>query len=845
MRNPEIARFPALFAETDSHPAPKTGVVRFVVWVAAFTIGAAVSATAEGSPRAVACACALPVAVALFFARRRHALLAEALLACSIGSYVGARAAARVSPAAALAAVVDGDRPAALEALVTVAPEAVASGARLRVAIERVDGLPVRANGAVSVAHGVPDLLPGDVVRFVARVRSPRGLANPGVADSALQARVNGTDCLLAVARASDLVRVTDRDGSITFFSLTRFWLLPFRWAARARKALDRAIDAATPAGDARALLHTAVLGERRETDARVEDGFRAAGATHVLSVSGLHLAAVAFVFFLVVRRAFTALPRVPLWIEPRRLAALLALPAIGFYTMVSGDAIATVRSAVMMAIGLLGVAFGRRMTPLVAVAAAVAVLMAWSPLVLFDVSFQLSVTSVLALGLLASRLAPGGVAALSVPARMLRGVGRLGAATVAAGATTAPLVAHHFGEVTPAAPLGNLLLVPLVEMVVVPFGLGGAALAASLGAGCGRPFLGIASAGARLALAIAERFRRAAPVWTTRAPNVLETASLVVGIALALAAMPRRASGRRWKAAGAVAALILGVSSLVVRDVLRRRDPSLVVTFLDVGQGDAAVIEAPGGWTMLIDGGGSYDGSFDPGARVVEPFLRARGITRIDVVALSHPHPDHLEGLHRVLARFPVGELWTSGDDGRNPSYRRLIETARERGVRLPVPSSRRNGGLVIEPLGPFVNEGSVERVGPPEGTTVNDASLVLRAAFGGRSLLFAGDLEADGEGELVGRKGEGQVVAYDVLKVPHHGSRTSSSAELLDAVRPRLAVMSLGWKNRFNFPSPEVLGRYRARQVRVLRTDRDGAVTVRVTPQGELVTTCARDCP
>ena len=113
------------------------------------------------------------------------------------------------------------------------------------------------------------------------------------------------------------------------------------------------------------------------------------------------------------------------------------------------------------------------------------------------------------------------------------------------------------------------------------------------------------------------------------------------------------------------------------MRDLVRRHARDLTVTFLDVGQGDAAVVEAPGGAVMLIDGGGVRDGSFDPGARIVEPFLRARGIGRVDLVALSHPHPDHLNGLFRILQRFPVGAFWTSGDDGHNPEYGRLLALA------------------------------------------------------------------------------------------------------------------------------------------------------------------------
>jgi competence protein ComEC len=301
--------------------------------------------------------------------------------------------------------------------------------------------------------------------------------------------------------------------------------------------------------------------------------------------------------------------------------------------------------------------------------------------------------------------------------------------------------------------------------------------------------------------------------------------------------AIDRRGRALALAAAGCA---VTAATSLAVRDHARRHRDALVVTFLDVGQGDAAVIEAPGGGTMLIDGGGSRDGTFDTGARIVEPFLRARGITRLQIVALSHPHPDHLNGLLRILQRFPVDVFWSSGDDGRNPEYRHLLSLARANQIPTPAVTARSLGGAQVQPVAPFVDGA----IGPPAGLTVNDASLVLRVAVGAHAVLFPGDLEADGEGELAGRPAVGDVVAADVLKVPHHGSRTSSTGELLDAVAPRVAIMSLGWRNQFHFPAPEVLARYAARGIRTLRTDRDGAVTVALTADGRIDIQCARGC-
>ncbi|MEO8213134.1 MAG: ComEC/Rec2 family competence protein [Myxococcales bacterium] len=821
----------------------------------------AIAAECPLAPETVALLAPLPVTAACLLLRWQRPFWAQAIVACWVGLYAEARALIPPALPAPLGAVVDHDTRAVVQGWVLTAPEAVTprEGSRLRVAIERVDARPARATVALAVAAGIPTLLPGDAIEFRANLRSVRGLANPGLVDSAIQARAAGID-LFAGVGASENIHVLP--GGLVGFP-SRPATVVWRAAARVRLALGHAIDRiASPR--AATFLHTAVLGERRTTDPTVEDGFRAAGATHVLSVSGLHLAAVGLVFFDGVRRLLVVVPRLPLWIDARATAAALAVPALAFYTLVTGAAVATVRSMLMMLFGLVGVALGRRNTPLIAVAAAVLLLLAWSPLVITDISFQLSAVSVLALAVLVPRLLPsrGDPPTLSSLARAelrapwlktpLTWLGGLAAATVAAGVTTAPVVAHHFGEVTPAAPLGNLVLVPLVEMVVVPFGLLGATVGCLLGTTCSLPLLKVADTAARLALWAAEGFRNHAPVWLTRELSTFETLTSCLGLACLLACI------RRPLAAGARPLLVLGgvfigaaLASGCGREVARRMNSNLIITFLDVGQGDAAVLQLPGGATLLIDGGGTYDGSFDPGARVVEPFLRRRGITHLEVVALSHPHPDHLGGLHRVVERFPVETLWTSGDDGHNPDYLRLMATARARGVSRPVPALWQRAGVTIAPLGPYVtdrgggaDEQATERIGVPEGATVNDASLVIRSSFGGRALLFTGDIEANGEGELSGRVAVGQDVRADILKVPHHGSRTSSTEELLDAVRPRLAVISLGWRNRFHFPRPEVVERYRRRGISLLRTDQNGAVTVTIQADGRFDTTCERGC-
>jgi competence protein ComEC len=276
-------------------------------------------------------------------------------------------------------------------------------------------------------------------------------------------------------------------------------------------------------------------------------------------------------------------------------------------------------------------------------------------------------------------------------------------------------------------------------------------------------------------------------------------------------------------------------------------------VTFLDVGQGDAAVVELPGGEAWLIDAGGlpSHGGGLDaaaaarlaerPGERAVLRYLDHRRIRRLRLVLLSHPHPDHFAGLRAVARAVPIDELWLAAPSREQPMsaemHALLIDLAM-RGTRVVAPPlgvARSVRGVELEVLGPRL-AGSAAAVDPT--ASVNDNSLVARVRFAGRAVLFAGDLEEEGEQLALAAD-----LAADVVKVPHHGSRTSSTAALVAAAGARWAVVSCGGGNRFGFPAPEVVARWEAAGATVLRTDLDGAVTARISPSGRLsVATYAR---
>ena len=217
-----------------------------------------------------------------------------------------------------------------------------------------------------------------------------------------------------------------------------------------------------------------------------------------------------------------------------------------------------------------------------------------------------------------------------------------------------------------------------------------------------------------------------------------------------------------------------------------------------------------------------------EPGRDVVVPFLKQRGIHCLDLVVLSHAHPDHLEGLFAVFAELPVQKLWTPGSGVGNPRFQTLVDLAVGKGTRVDIPEPLNWGRSTIVPVHPVF--GAQIRV--PPGMGANDASLVVLVSVPGGRLLFAGDVEAQGEAEMAALGG----VEADVLKVPHHGSRKSSTSRFLDAVAPRVAVASLGAGNSFGFPGAEVLARYRKRQIPVFRTDIQGGTTVIVSALGGL---------
>jgi competence protein ComEC len=252
-----------------------------------------------------------------------------------------------------------------------------------------------------------------------------------------------------------------------------------------------------------------------------------------------------------------------------------------------------------------------------------------------------------------------------------------------------------------------------------------------------------------------------------------------------------------------------------------------LRVTFLDVSQGNSAVIELPGDKVMLIDGGGFPGTSFDMGKYVLAPYLWHRRITRLDTMVLSHPHPDHYQGLGFVAAHFPIKQFWHSNVSGKDPKIPGLMTTLVDKKVVLLSPRnlapSQNLSGVDVEVLHP-----SADFIGDSRALTdkeLNNLSLVIRLTYKDVSFLFPGDIQRETEYELTRLP---HLEPVDVLLVPHHGSRTSSSIPFLQRLRPQIAIFSVGFNNRFHLPANKISQRYDALGIRTYRTDRHGAITV-----------------
>jgi len=531
---------------------------------------------------------------------------------------------------------------------------------------------------------------------------------------------------------------------------------------------------------------------------------FNTTGLAHILSISGTHFALFSVVIFgifvfLIKRLPYGLLQRVTLYLSPSQAAALLCLPLMALYLGLSGGSIPAVRSFIMIGLFLAGLLISRKGFWLNTVLLAAFLLVLWDPEVVLSLSFQLSFLAVLFIGFAVERKDEDehSEEKRSVVRAFITNSLKL---TLAATAGTALLVAYYFHYLSLISPLANLLIAPLIGFVVIPLALISSFSYLLTGFYLFAPLV---SAGTDLSLWLVRAMARMplADVTIPSFPPVL--------ILLFYAGFLPFLVWRKKKQL-----LMLPLLPLLIYTIFSfSPSKELSVTYLDVGQGDAAVVELPDRKTMAIDTGRT--------GRETAEFLKFIGKREVDALVLTHSHPDHTGGMAHILERFPVKELWDNGrigypEDLGLPEKRRALE-------RGDLIEGKTFSITVLHPYKEFTSMEDNEYVGD------NNASLVLKLSGKRHSFLFVGDVEEDAEEDLSHLK---SWLRSDVIKVPHHGGKTSVHPGMLFDISPSIAVISVGRDNTFGHPSEEMLEELSGRQI--YRTDIDGAIKITETDEG-----------
>ena len=694
--------------------------------------------------------------------------------------------------------------------------------------VREIDGRRVSGRVRVSVRDELADIGYNDLLRMEGRIFEPGGYQNPGGFDYPEYLAQRGVRAMLSVKQQQNITVIKQGNGLFRTIQ---------DWRERIRQAFLAATD-----GPGSAILQAMVLGEEGMLTDEMRDRFMAAGVTHIISISGSHLGLVAVLCFGFVRLILFALPersyhRLTIYADPKKIAAWLTVLPVTFYALLAGGQVATMRSLAMILAALTALVLDREHGLMRSLAAAALGLLILWPQALFDISFQLSYLSVLTIGYVVTFWNELQLPAATSLQKMRNGTALLTVISLATGLATGPLVAFHFNQVSLIGVASNILIVPFAGFIVVPLGLLSGVLSlffgslplAALNQIVADAFVNAVNLFSRVPFAEA---RPPAPnlVWLIAYALLIVSSAAFFRARLLYRARPLEYSARssRLQMAGMFTSAAILALAIIWSFITPQRTR---LTVLDVGQGDCSLLELSSGETILIDGGGTYDNRFDMGRRVVAPFLWNRGIRKLDLVILSHPHPDHVNGLFFTINRFRVGEIWERGWEVSNPAFDEFRQLARQREIPMlttPAGTADRVGSAVLRVLHPAPTyRPNLRKAYAVE----NNRSLVVMADTGQARFLFTGDCEADAEAALLSGRID---LACDVLKVPHHGSKSSSTAEFVSAARPAIAVASAGRTNRFGHPAEEVITRYEQQGTRFFRTDRDGAVIVIAAADG-----------
>ena len=625
-----------------------------------------------------------------------------------------------------------------------------------------------------------PTLEPGERWQLTARLKRPRATANPHAFDYEawlFERNIRATGYVRPRAPRERLAAMVHAPGY---------------WIERARSGFRARIHAALPEAPYAGVIAALAVGDQRAIPPEQWQTFTRTGVNHLMSISGLHVTMVSGLVFALVYGLWRRAPRLTLSLPAPKAAAAAALLAALLYALLAGFAVPAQRTVYMLAVVACALWLGVIESASVVLCLALAAVVVIDPWAVLAPGFWLSFGAVAVI----LYVTTGRV----VRMHWLKGWVKVQAAVSLA--LIPPLLAL-FQQVSIVSPLANAVAIPVVSLAVAPLALAGIAL----------PFDGVLQcahavmAGCMQVLEWMSRLPDA--VWEQHAPPAWAVIVAVPSLALLLA--PRGVPAR-WLG-------VVGLVPLVATAPAALKRGHIEVVVLDVGQGVAAVVRTAN-HALLYDAGPRFGPGSDGGSRVIVPFLRATGVTRLDGMIVSHDDDDHWGGASSVLQALPVETLLTS-----LPDLDPLVVQAGP-GLRCEAGQRWEWDDVRFEILHP-----AAASYGNP-GIRDNDRSCVLKVEAPGAQMLLPGDIERRSEDEL--SRGAPHRLRADVLLAPHQGSRTSSSPDFIRAVAPRIVVFPVGYRNRFGHPHREVLARYEEADARIYRTDRDGAIIFSVSPEG-----------
>lgn len=660
-------------------------------------------------------------------------------------------------------------------------------------------------------------LLPGDRLVIRAELDRPSGFLTPGGFDLAGHYGRNDIWVTGIIRSPLYIEKIITRES---FWHTLRF--LP----ERVRTTIGQKLDLILSEPQQSAMYRAILLGDRSRLEEAILENFKASGTMHILAISGLHIGILSALLFTIIYRLLSCSEWLLLRLPVRKCAALLSIPILLCYGLLAGLNTPVTRAVLMGGLVLLAISVDRRKSPGALLAFAALTILAIKPLLLFNVSFQLSFAAVTALlfllpelqRLVWPRLGPGKEHS---PAERA-GSWLLAAilVSVVANLATAPIAIHAFQRFSTVSLLANLVIEPLICLwslvagfVALPLlfilpetgslllRFGALGLDAALG--CAAFFAGLPYASLRLP---------PPPLW------------LIGGYYAMLLLL----INNRYRP-------LLGLPALggvVVFLLLIFRPPpgspaigALNIAAIDVGQGSSTLVELPSGYRLLIDGGGASLPARSVGERVIAPYLWQRGIRWLDAVVVTHPDADHYNGLEFIISNFSPRLLWVRDQDNHAGDFARLLLLAEEYGVQVTVPAE---GERLGKAEGFVENIANSYRLATGAGRRKANSGLVLKVCSGTFCLLFPGDIEQEDENLLVEK---GYDLSAKVLLAPHHGADTSSSAQFLTGVSPEIILVSAGRNRQGSFPGGQLVNRSATLNLPLWTTAEQGTMEIRAT--------------